>query len=595
MKSPLLNLRRCWNCFAKSSAVGFALLKVQLLNSLLFKAGLTVQYLPSAESLARRQNAVVSTSSNDIVLLSLNFKYHLLDLTNPNGIVRVTSALLPPAGSPVATHYSQSPRCWFQNAAFQLNEMTSFHFFDCFPKPTVATSTIETTTYHPLCYSNQFNAELLVLRNDGVLLSRHQLLNFDHLLIFDLQVLDMLSNLHLFVIDELKVLSQAHGLRWEKPCCSTIFEGPNHDRGAVIARSKTNIKSTCWIRTMLRINGTWVIEPCADYWQQIPRVVASSIVVIPSRFSYVDTLPPVSEFFKLLKKRWADVCIEDATFVVFGKLLPVGSLNFCRAIAVVQPVSSFGFQRPTVTSWGWSQLCTEFFRYSLFSGLLTVYFSIFGSATVLIRSSLGTANIFDTDSSADSSLHFNANDISTEADAALDPFILPYSATDISASLAALRESFSKLIANQTRDSRKSGDVHSEVMCKINHVERVFLDSLAVQNEAFRGLFKSIRQEAQNDTNALSLALKAVRAQNAILSTDLASTQKEVKDLKVALSKDFDDKFADIRNDLLEFRVEAQEQLPSLGGHLAELIAFITKGNDDKQGEGSSSRPQPAS
>ncbi|KZV40204.1 hypothetical protein F511_20237 [Dorcoceras hygrometricum] len=452
----------------------------------------------------------------------------------------------------------------------------------------------------------------------------------------DMKVLDMLSNLHLFVIDDLKVLSQAHDLIWEKPCCSIVFEGTNRDRGTVIARSNTNIKSTCWIRTMLRINGTWVIEPCADYWQQIPRVVASSIVVIPSRLSYVDTLPPVTEFFKLLKKRWADVCIEAAAFVVSGKLLPVGSLNFCRAIAVVQPVSVFGFQRPTVTSWGWSQLCTEFFRYSLFSGLLTVDFSISGSATILIRPSLGSANIFDTgaqlphisfspasvfapdvqsitssdaanqdvqmdidqhgdspDSSADSSLHFNANDISTEADAALDQFILPYSATDISASLAALRESFSKLVANQTRDSRKSGDAHREVTSKINHVERVFLDSLAAKNEAFRGLFKSIRQEAQNDNNALSLALKAVRAQNAILSTDLAATQKEVKDLQAELSKDFDDKLADICNDLLEFRVETQEQLASLGAHLAELIAFITKGSDDKRGEASSSRPQP--
>ncbi|KZV21097.1 myosin-11-like [Dorcoceras hygrometricum] len=338
-----------------------------------------------------------------------------------------------------------------------------------------------------------------------------------------------------------------------------VIEGPNRDRGAVIARPNTNIKSTCWIRTMLRINGTWVIEPCADYWQQIPRAVASSIVVIPSRLSYVHTLPPVSEFFKFLKKRWADVCIEDVAFVVSGKLLPVGSLNFYRAIAVVQTVSVFGFQRPTVTSWGWSQLCTEFFRYSLFSRLLTVDFRISGSATILIRPYLCSANIFDTgvqlphisfypasvvgpnvqsitssdaanqdvqmdidrhgdspDSSADSSFHFNANDISTEDDAALDQSILPSSTADISASLSTLRESFSKLFANQTRDSRKSGDAHSE--------------------------------EAQNDNNALSRALKAVRAQNAILSTDLAATQKEVKDIK---------------------------------------------GSDDKKGEGISSRPQP--
>ncbi|KZV36648.1 Mitochondrial [Dorcoceras hygrometricum] len=66
-------------------------------------------------------------------------------LTNPNDIVKVTSASLPPAGSPVATHYSQQPLADgsirnTQNAAFQLNETTSLHFYDWFPKPAVGHS-----------------------------------------------------------------------------------------------------------------------------------------------------------------------------------------------------------------------------------------------------------------------------------------------------------------------------------------------------------------------------------------------------------------------------------------------------------------------
>ncbi|KZV06862.1 hypothetical protein F511_45659 [Dorcoceras hygrometricum] len=169
--------------------------------------------------------------------------------------------------------------------------------------------------------------------------------------------------------------------------------------------------------------------------------------------------------------------------------------------------------------------------------------------------------------STDSSLHFNANDIPTEEDSAHDK-----------------HEGFTEV-----------GDANGEVMSKINHVDRVLLDSLAVQNQAYRGLFKSIRQEAHNDNDVLSIALKAVRAQNVILSTDLADVRQEVKDLKAKLSKDFDDKLAVIRNDLLEFRVETQGQLVSLGTNLAELIAFITKGGDDKKGEVSSShcRGQP--
>ncbi|KZV21193.1 hypothetical protein F511_28230 [Dorcoceras hygrometricum] len=160
----------------------------------------------------------------------------------------------------------------------------------------------------------------------------------------------------------------------------------------------------------------------------------------------------------------------------------------------------------------------------------------------------------------------------------------------ISASIAALWESFSTLVANQLRDSRKTNNALSKVLCKIDHFERVFLDSLAELNETFQGLFKRSLQEAQNDNHALSLALKAVRTQNVILSTDLEANRKEVRDIKAAFSKDFHDKLADIRNELLEFRVDTQGQLASLSTHLAELIAFLSKGSDDKKGEDSSSR-----
>ncbi|KZV36555.1 hypothetical protein F511_43950 [Dorcoceras hygrometricum] len=156
----------------------------------------------------------------------------------------------------------------------------------------------------------------------------------------DLKILDWLFHLHLFVLEELKEQSLVHGLCWDKMCCYKVFEGRNRDHGAVIARSNTNTKSSCWIRTMLRVDGTWVIEPCADYWKPIPREVTSSLVVIPSRLSYVDTLPPMSEFFKLLKKRWGDVCIEVAKFFTSGKVLLVGSVAVLLRLLSQFPVLS---------------------------------------------------------------------------------------------------------------------------------------------------------------------------------------------------------------------------------------------------------------
>ncbi|KZV46262.1 hypothetical protein F511_14094 [Dorcoceras hygrometricum] len=186
----------------------------------------------------------------------------------------------------------------------------------------------------------------------------------------DIKVLQMLSKTYLSVLAGLIYQVKLHGLQWDGESCSVLFEGEMRDRGAVIARSNTNFRSTCWVRTMIMVDGSWVIESCADYWKKLPRTVVCTEIL--PQISYVDTLPPISEFFKVMKKRWADVCIEAAQFYVSGKLLPGGSLNFCRTIAVVEPVSVFGSQRPTVTFWGWSQLCTASVRYSLFSGLSTV-------------------------------------------------------------------------------------------------------------------------------------------------------------------------------------------------------------------------------
>ncbi|KZV50035.1 uveal autoantigen with coiled-coil domains and ankyrin repeats-like [Dorcoceras hygrometricum] len=119
------------------------------------------------------------------------------------------------------------------------------------------------------------------------------------------------------------------------------------------------------------------------------------------------------------------------------------------------------------------------------------------------------------------------------------------------------------------------------------------------QDQTFRGLIKNLQHGLQTDTAALSIEMhefkKAVCTQNAFFSTDLEDLRKEVKDLKADLSKEFDDKLAVIRNDLLEFCVETQGQLASLSTNLAELIAFVTKGRDDKKGEVGSShgRGQP--
>ncbi|KZV30496.1 hypothetical protein F511_23312 [Dorcoceras hygrometricum] len=245
--------------------------------------------------------------------------------------------------------------------------------------------------------------------------------------------------------------------------------------------------------------------------------------------------------------------------------------------------------------------------------------SIFDSAVQLAPISTSTDTVFfqieyqhsDSDSSSSSHdlMDFHVSSpmdeefVDTSADGtAPDPTQISLSpsanqlslpvATNVSASFVKLRASISRLVANQTRDSRKLGDSHGEVMSKINHLERALLDSLAAQDQAFRGLIKNIRQEAHNDTDVLSLALKAVRAQNEILSTDLVDVRKEVKDQK-ELFKEMEERLATVRSELLDFRAQAQENHLNMSTQLGFLVDYINRGGHAKKGEGGSSHPQP--
>ncbi|KZV43720.1 hypothetical protein F511_44233 [Dorcoceras hygrometricum] len=131
-----------------------------------------------------------------------------------------------------------------------------------------------------------------------------------------------------------KTQMKAHGLKWERICSSSLFEGENRDRGAVIARSNTNNMSLCWIRTMILVDGSWIILEGGYFWIPIPRPVASSQWELLPQRQYNDTLAVISESSKIVRKRWVDVCIEVVQFSAFTLLQPVGSHNFCRALVV---------------------------------------------------------------------------------------------------------------------------------------------------------------------------------------------------------------------------------------------------------------------
>ncbi|KZV23685.1 cell nucleic acid-binding protein [Dorcoceras hygrometricum] len=284
----------------------------------------------------------------------------------------------------------------------------------------------------------------------------------------DLKILDRLSDIHSFVLEELKMETQAHGLSWKNTCCSKIFEGLPRDRGAVIARTNTNTPSRCWIRTMLFVDGVWAVEPCADHWVNIPRPVVQNEV--PRQRSYDDTLPPMSEFFKLMKKRWDDVFLEAIEFVGSRRLLPVGSVNFCRALSVVEPVSSFDYRRPTAFSLRVSQFCTIFIHYSLFSRLSTEDITDFVASMASARTALRNVQIIQTSGSIASSVQ-------------------SYFASAVSSHIPS--------VAQRISLSARLDESQSDIISKLHTIEKGLLDSLPQQEEAFRTLIQGARQEGR--------------------------------------------------------------------------------------------------
>ncbi|KZV30847.1 hypothetical protein F511_31534 [Dorcoceras hygrometricum] len=162
----------------------------------------------------------------------------------------------------------------------------------------------------------------------------------------------------------------------------------------------------------------------------------------------------------------------------------------------------------------------------------------------------------------------------------------------VSESFCDIRASMSRIIANQSKESRRLDDSHNEVLDKIKQLEKTILDAFYQQNQVSLGLIKGIRQDARNDTNVLSLGLKAVRTQTAILSTDQADARKEAKEQK-AIIADMDERLATVRGELLDFHAQTPENYNNLSSQLGELVAYINRGNDKKGEESSSRRPQP--
>ncbi|KZV26857.1 Vps52/Sac2 family protein [Dorcoceras hygrometricum] len=126
-------------------------------------------------------------------------------------------------------------------------------------------------------------------------------------------------------------------------------------------------------------------------------------------------------------------------------------------------------------------------------------------------------------------------------------------------------------------------------------VERALQNTLGNQNEYFRNLIQSARQEGQNHDDLQILRLnelkKSVMAQRVTADTESLALRNRFNalDAKILL---LDGQVAAIRSEQLEFQAKISADLLSLSTQIGDLVDYI-RGGDAKKGEGSSSCPQP--
>ncbi|KZV20070.1 golgin subfamily A member 4-like [Dorcoceras hygrometricum] len=429
----------------------------------------------------------------------------------------------------------------------------------------------------------------------------------------------MLSDLHLFVLEELWEQALAHGLKWTRTCCSKIVEGSPRDRGAIIARTNTNTPSTCWLRTMIRVDGVWVVEPFCDQWVKVPRPVVCTEV--SRQRSFVDCFPVVSEHFRILRKRWADVCLEVTYFVVSGRLLPVGSINFCRSLSVDAPVYRVAPRVSPAFALRVSQFCSVFIDYSLFIWLPTADITDFLSYIAMDRTVFRSLQIaqntvsvapivqmIDETSSSESSSDDILMDFVGHDTTAATFHSPPTISADVQNVLAQLRASVDLLQFELLEHKDDVKKIRETLSLHINNLERMLSDRFDAHDRTYRVLFNNVQHDMRDHKNLLSLDLKSyqqkVSIQVGAAALDTVDVRREVKAMNAKvdiLSSRLDDVKKDVEatkeaisHQLLEFQSQAQANHIVLTDQLGQLVDYINRGDNAKKGEGESSRgPQP--
>ncbi|KZV37023.1 hypothetical protein F511_13754 [Dorcoceras hygrometricum] len=361
-----------------------------------------------------------------------------------------------------------------------------------------------------------------------------------------LQVLEFLLAAHRNALETLLKQKREHQLEWERSCSAKLFEGTKVDHGAVIVISNTNTRSTCWIRRLLKTDGSWKVVEDSDRWIPMYRKTISCEKHQPS----VADFAPICMF------------IEPVKYLDSRPLILVGTRNFCRAIVVkgtivdleVDPTEFVGFFRRHPDP-------------------IPIQFSLDSSSSC---SSQPNPNSSSTSSSSESKMDFivdiphNEKTSGAQIPTADIPQIEQASVNQIS------------LEQLQTNDNIYN--LKTNLSSRIYDLEIAFAGANTRQEQVFRGLINNARQEVQLQKAALWLAMIEFRRE---VQTQLAVLPQDPNDLRTQTQE-----FKTLQADLNVFFQETWTGIDHVSSKLSEIVPYINRGGDAKKGE-SSRGPQP--
>ncbi|KZV30609.1 hypothetical protein F511_16723 [Dorcoceras hygrometricum] len=412
------------------------------------------------------------------------------------------------------------------------------------------------------------------------------------------QIFDLLSAVHSKSLEALRIQQQEHGIIFEQPCTSTAFDY-SVDCGAVFAQFFSVAKSTCWVRPMIFVDGSWTPLQGPGFWRSGCRLSLFLNKVEMAAPAVQDIFVPSVLFIEpvqywgaatLLVNIWAwhRVCSEATQFRMSGRLRPafLSSDIVIRNLGVERLPDYFLDEFAHASSSGDTVYRSPFppdYAYAFGPPILSttaqeekLYF-VQSPASSPAASPLQESS----SSSSNGSMHFDSDYLPVRDQAAAHTSV-PVDSNVSTAALEDLKSYFSQRIDESTY----------EIRSKVNTVEFNVRGDLVKQQAWLRQTFQGACDILERQSQQMNDLKKGLMAPVGTIFQDLFDIKKNQRAQEAKLNA-LDGQVAALRNDQLEFQNRISADLLSLSTQFADIVEFI-RGGDAKKGEsGSSSRPPP--